>query len=324
MKKLISVFISVLLLCACFAGALAYADNSLVLGINAVNGTLGEGHSLIFTRKNGNFVSTSSAGLCWWRSATFEWSDADDAYIVTSVNLTVDGTNGKNNYVPENGFVLLVNIGNDYGSINYINKLSTDTYNKLAELKIGDRAYVTGIDLAKGTIQTSGGKHYEKDFTSDGKIYIGSKPENVDIYRPDTSLPQLESVVLPESGSVIRTDGINVAWDAVEGADEYIVTVNTSTVITDGTVIVNGIKTCSDSLDEVITRWLNPGWSLTRISNVDHAILLVGAYELIYTDTATGVIINEAVELAKKYSDDKAGSFVNGVLGNIGRSVRNA
>lgn len=88
--------------------------------------------------------------------------------------------------------------------------------------------------------------------------------------------------------------------------------------------IVNGIKTCSDSLDEVITRWLNPGWSLSRISNVDHAILLVGAYELIYTDTATGVIINEAVELAKKYSDDKAGSFVNGVLGNIGRSVRNA
>lgn len=243
MKKLLSVFISVLMLCACFAGALAYAENQLVLGVNAVNGTLGEGHSLIFTRKNGTFVSTSSAGLCWWRSATFEWSDDADAYIVTSVDLTVDGTNGKNNYVPENGFVLLVNIGNDYGNVNYINKLSTDTYNKLAELNVGDRAYLTGIDLAKGTVQTSGGKHYDKDFTSDGKIYIGEKPEGVDIYRPDTSLPQLESVVLPESGSVIRTDGIKVEWEGVDGADEYVVTVNTSTVITDGTVIVNGIKT---------------------------------------------------------------------------------
>lgn len=88
--------------------------------------------------------------------------------------------------------------------------------------------------------------------------------------------------------------------------------------------IVSGVKNFSTSLDEEISKRLAGGWSLARISNVDHAILLVGTYELIYTDTATGVIINEAVELAKQYSDDKAGSFVNGVLGNIGRSVRNA
>lgn len=88
--------------------------------------------------------------------------------------------------------------------------------------------------------------------------------------------------------------------------------------------IVSGVKYFSASLDEEISKRLAGGWSLARISNVDHAILLVGTYELIYTDTATGVIINEAVELAKQYSDDKAGSFVNGVLGNIGRSVRNA
>lgn len=88
--------------------------------------------------------------------------------------------------------------------------------------------------------------------------------------------------------------------------------------------IVSGVKNFSSSLDEEISKRLAGGWSLARISNVDHAILLVGTYELIYTDTATGVIINEAVELAKQYSDDKAGSFVNGVLGNIGRSVRNA
>ena len=88
--------------------------------------------------------------------------------------------------------------------------------------------------------------------------------------------------------------------------------------------IVNGVKSYADSLDEEISKRLTGGWSLARISNVDHAILMVATYELIYTDTATGVIINEAVELAKQYSDDKAGSFVNGVLGNIGRSVRNA
>lgn len=88
--------------------------------------------------------------------------------------------------------------------------------------------------------------------------------------------------------------------------------------------LVEGIKSFKNDLDAKIGERLNPGWTLERISKVDHAILLVGAYELIYTDTPTGVIVNEAVELAKQFSDDKAGSFVNGVLGNIGRSVRNA
>lgn len=88
--------------------------------------------------------------------------------------------------------------------------------------------------------------------------------------------------------------------------------------------VFDGVKSYKEDLDSKIAARLNPGWTLERISRVDHAILLVGAYELIYTDTPTGVIVNEAVELAKQFSDDKAGSFVNGVLGNLGRSVRNA
>jgi len=63
------------------------------------------------------------------------------------------------------------------------------------------------------------------------------------------------------------------------------------------------------------------GWSLDRITRVDLAILRLGTYELMLKDVPSGVVINEAVELANVYSTDKAGAFINGVLGNISRSL---
>lgn len=60
------------------------------------------------------------------------------------------------------------------------------------------------------------------------------------------------------------------------------------------------------------------GWKLDRLVSVDHNILRLGCFELFYTpDRAAGVAINEAVELAKKYSTAESGSFVNGVLGAL-------
>lgn len=63
------------------------------------------------------------------------------------------------------------------------------------------------------------------------------------------------------------------------------------------------------------------GWSLDRITRVDLAILRLGTYELMLKDVPSGVVINEAVELANVYSTEKAGAFINGVLGNISRSL---
>ena len=63
------------------------------------------------------------------------------------------------------------------------------------------------------------------------------------------------------------------------------------------------------------------GWSLERITRVDLAILRLGTYGLMLKEVAAGIVINEAVELANVYSTEKAGAFVNGVLGNIARSL---
>lgn len=62
------------------------------------------------------------------------------------------------------------------------------------------------------------------------------------------------------------------------------------------------------------------GWTIERLSRVDLAILRLGAYELMRGEVPAGVAINEAVELANQYSTEKAGPFVNGVLGNLARA----
>ncbi|MGI6584388.1 MAG: transcription antitermination factor NusB [Gracilibacteraceae bacterium] len=64
------------------------------------------------------------------------------------------------------------------------------------------------------------------------------------------------------------------------------------------------------------------GWAKERIAKVDLAILRLALYEILFRDDIPdSVAINEAVEIAKKYSTDDSGSFVNGVLGKIIRET---
>ena len=80
--------------------------------------------------------------------------------------------------------------------------------------------------------------------------------------------------------------------------------------------IVNGVYENMKSIDETITKYLD-GWDLDRLGKTDRAILRLGTYEILYYDTPKIVAINEAVELSKKYSDDKVVKLVNAVLDKI-------
>ena len=83
--------------------------------------------------------------------------------------------------------------------------------------------------------------------------------------------------------------------------------------------LVKGVCGHSAELDEKITSYLRD-WSLSRVAKVDLAILRLAFYELLYIkDVPETVVINEAVEMAKRYSTDKSGAFVNGVLGALSR-----
>jgi len=81
--------------------------------------------------------------------------------------------------------------------------------------------------------------------------------------------------------------------------------------------IVDGVTDHRDEIDELIVSYAQ-GWTLDRMPNVDRALLRLAAWEVLYNpEVPTAVAIDEAVELAKEYSTDDSGRFVNGVLGRI-------
>lgn len=83
------------------------------------------------------------------------------------------------------------------------------------------------------------------------------------------------------------------------------------------------IKNHKEEIDGLIKSNLDK-WSFDRIAKTDLAILRTAVAEMLYLDYIPSVVsINEAVELSKKYSDDKAYKFVNSVLGKIKEEVEN-
>ena len=80
--------------------------------------------------------------------------------------------------------------------------------------------------------------------------------------------------------------------------------------------IVNGVLENQEKIDETITKYLD-NWDLDRLGKTDRAILRLSTYEMMYYDTPKVVVINEAIELAKKYSDDKVVKLINAVLDKV-------
>ena len=81
-----------------------------------------------------------------------------------------------------------------------------------------------------------------------------------------------------------------------------------------------GVVANAEAIDARLKPFLR-GWTLERLTRVDLAILRLAVYELTLGETSRSIVINEAVELANRYSTDKAGAFVNGVLGNLARAM---
>lgn len=80
--------------------------------------------------------------------------------------------------------------------------------------------------------------------------------------------------------------------------------------------LVAGVAEHGSELDQQIAAAAS-GWRIERMPAVDRNILRLSLYELRYTDTPVGVVISEAVELAKAYSTERSAAFVNGVLGAL-------
>lgn len=78
-----------------------------------------------------------------------------------------------------------------------------------------------------------------------------------------------------------------------------------------------GIERNKEKIVEQIEKNLKKDWKIDRISKIDLAILKLAIYEIQYKELPFKVVINEAVELAKKYGEDSSKNFINGILASI-------
>ncbi len=83
-------------------------------------------------------------------------------------------------------------------------------------------------------------------------------------------------------------------------------------------MLIKGVNEHANYMDSLLQP-IAPDWPLDQIARMDHVILRIGAYELLYAEdeVPSKVAINEAVELAKSFGGDNSSKFVNGVLGTL-------
>lgn len=80
--------------------------------------------------------------------------------------------------------------------------------------------------------------------------------------------------------------------------------------------LVNGVLDHQEEIDQTISQYLEPGWTVERLERPNLVILRLALYELQFEKLPVAVAINEALQLAKSFSDDKSRRFINGVLGH--------
>ena len=89
------------------------------------------------------------------------------------------------------------------------------------------------------------------------------------------------------------------------------------------TILVTGVIEKENELINLANKYLN-NWNINRLGITDAAILKIALYELLYTNTPAKVVIDEAIELAKDFSDEKVVGMINGVLDKVYHSKEDA
>jgi transcription antitermination protein NusB len=107
-------------------------------------------------------------------------------------------------------------------------------------------------------------------------------------------------------------DALGRFWKSFEPVEREVMT------LAEG--LVRGVAEHRRAIDETIER-ISTNWRLDRMPKVDRNVLRLAVYELLQTDVPVKVVINEAIELGKKYGSESSGAFVNGVLDKIAQSL---
>jgi len=80
--------------------------------------------------------------------------------------------------------------------------------------------------------------------------------------------------------------------------------------------LLNGVRRYRNTVDQQLEE-IARNWKLARMAATDRNVLRLGAYEILFTETPDRVVVNEAIELAKRYGTNNSSQFVNGVLDRL-------
>ena len=215
------------------------------LGINAINGGIGEGQAMILTPSYAKTISEKNNNYSWCTVAVFDWSTKDNAYVLISRDTSVGNGMQKNAIIPPNGFAVSVNKGNNYPALgdtskpNYVNQTASNFYDKIATIEIGSKVYLEGIDLAKNTFKFEADQRFYYDsskFKTKAFLVFGDeKPDNC--YTPDTKnildMPEIQN-----TEEFYGQSDVEIKWNKVDGATKYYVSVLNSTINTNGPKVI--------------------------------------------------------------------------------------
>ena len=105
--------------------------------------------------------------------------------------------------------------------------------------------------------------------------------------------------------NALKSDGEKEKEETIEPVPSYL------------SELVSGVRENQDELDALISKHLR-NWSIQRLAKTDLLILRIAAYELVYqSEIPANIVMNEAIEITKEYSDEESRKFVNGVLSSI-------
>jgi N utilization substance protein B len=122
---------------------------------------------------------------------------------------------------------------------------------------------------------------------------------------------------------VLYQDDLNGAADDAVSEQFLAERLKSPELIEFAKTLLAGVRLHRATLDGMLEATAD-NWSLGRMAVTDRNVLRLGAYELVWTDTPERVVINEAVELAKRYGSRQSAQFVNGILDRLLHEYRGA
>ena len=193
--RVLAVMLSLLMLSAAVPlSSLAYGATDKTLVITHINvGPDKEGCGLIIS--GDKYPTAGTAGtFAWWRLVVFDWDSAEKVYKVTNVLTNSSNSDKSKTAIPKTGFAYGICKGNNYPSIgqpdkpNYVSKHVSDSCDFVANIKVGDKAYLYGTDLKNGIIVNNGKLWYAEDFVSESYIKIGEPDAGKTAYDPENTV----------------------------------------------------------------------------------------------------------------------------------------